>query len=59
MTCVAIHLSAKPGQEEAVQALFQEYIPLVEKLPGVVRFELHRSRSEPRCFLLYKALQQL
>ena len=29
MICVAIHLSAKPGQEEAVQTLFQEYIKSV------------------------------
>lgn len=54
MFCVSIELQAKPGREAEVEALFREYIPVVEQLPGCIRFELHRSAKDPSRFLLYE-----
>jgi len=54
MYCVAIELIAKPGQASEVVDLFREYIPLVTKLPGCLRFELNQSDGNPEHFLLYE-----
>lgn len=54
MFCVAIDLWAKPGCEADIIALFREYVPIVEALPGTIRFEVHQATDEPAHFLLYE-----
>ncbi len=54
MMCVAISLVAKPGCEESMLKLLQTFIPKTKGVAGAVRFEAHRSRSDPRAFLLYQ-----
>lgn len=52
MFCVAITLIAKPGRESDIEALFRDYVPIAEGLPGAIRFEVHRATDAPRAFLL-------
>jgi quinol monooxygenase YgiN len=54
MYCVAIDLWAKAGREAEVAALFQEYVPIVEAMPGTIRFKVHRDVADPSHFLLYE-----
>jgi quinol monooxygenase YgiN len=54
MYCVAIDLWAQAGREAEVEALFREYVPIVEGMPGTIRFEVHRDVADPSHFLLYE-----
>ncbi len=54
MYCVAIDLWAKAGCDADVEALFRDYVPIAEAMPGTIRFEVHRDVADCRHFLLYE-----
>ncbi len=54
MYSVAIELIAKPGLADDIVRLFREYIPIVTRLPGCLRFEVNQSVHDPHRFLLYE-----
>jgi quinol monooxygenase YgiN len=45
---------AIPGEEDAVAAILSRFAPQAKQEPGVERFVIHRSRSEPAKFFFYE-----
>ena len=48
---------ARPGEEDAVAAILSRFAPLAQAEPGVERFVIHQSRSEPSKFFFYEVFQ--
>jgi quinol monooxygenase YgiN len=48
---------ASPGQEDAVAAILSRFAPQAQREPGVERFVIHRSLSEPSKFFFYEVFR--
>ena len=52
---VIARITAKKGQEKAMEKAFLELMPLVEKEQGTLEYRLHRSLGDPRVFLFMES----
>jgi quinol monooxygenase YgiN len=54
MICVAVTYVIKPGLEEEAIPLFRNLTAATRAEPGCRAYQVHRSKSDPRRFLLYE-----
>jgi quinol monooxygenase YgiN len=54
MVCLIVNLVIVSGREEEAADMLKSYVKLVHAEPGCVRFDVHRSRKDPRRFVLYE-----
>jgi quinol monooxygenase YgiN len=48
---------ANPGEEDAVATILSRFAPQARQEPGVHRFTIHRSRTEPSKFFFYEVFE--
>lgn len=54
MIVVVAKYRAAAGAEESVATALKQYVPMTRAEPGCAMFVAHRSREEPRDFVLYE-----
>lgn len=48
---------ARPSEADAVAAIVREYLPLAQREPWVLAFQIHRSIAEPGKFFFYEVFR--
>jgi quinol monooxygenase YgiN len=48
---------AKPGEEEAVAAILERFLPQAQQEVWVKQFDIHRSATKPGVFLFYEVFR--
>ena len=48
---------ARPSEADAVAAIVREYLPLAQREPWVLAFQIHRSIAEPGNFFFYEVFR--
>jgi steroid Delta-isomerase len=51
---LVVHIRARPGQGDALEAAFVPHVRLTRTEPGMLRFDFNRSLDDPDQFVLYE-----
>ncbi|TRW27562.1 hypothetical protein FMM05_02670 [Flavobacterium zepuense] len=54
LTTLIVTFEVKPGNGDALVALFKEFVPLVRQEPGNVEFHFHSVKGNDNLFVLYE-----